>query len=401
MINSHRPRSRWTFVLALATIAGATGASSRAESSASTTAQRPDQVPALGTDEAELWYAMDQIERDLRQSPLIVRDPELNAYARSVLCKVTRDYCANLRLYIVDLPYFNASMAPNGAMILWTGSLLRMSNEAQLALVLGHEFGHYRERHTLQQWRKLKRSSAFLSAFGIAAAGAGVGLAGTAASLAGMATMMKFSRDKEREADRIGFAQLDAQGYDLQAGVELWDGMLREEEARDYGKPIPVFSTHPQTRERRDDLRAAAASKPGAGRVLGRESFHDAVRPQLEHWLENELTRRMYASSIQVIGDMRATAAPEDAGLYTFFMGEAHRRRGKGDDRARAAALYAEATRQPGAPPEAWREHGLALRESGQPQPAADALRRYLALAPQASDRRFIEQYLADLGASP
>ena len=88
------------------------------------------------------------------------------------------EYCRDLRLYLVDVPWFNASMAPNGVMILWTGSLLRIRDEAQLALVLGHEFGHYRERHTLQQWRKLKRSSAFLGAFGVLASGAGVGVAG-------------------------------------------------------------------------------------------------------------------------------------------------------------------------------------------------------------------------------
>ena len=69
-------------------------------------------------------------------------------------------------------------MAPNGVMMVWTGSLLRMRNEAQLALVLGHEFGHYRERHTLQQWRKLKRTRAFLGTFGVLASGAGVGMAG-------------------------------------------------------------------------------------------------------------------------------------------------------------------------------------------------------------------------------
>jgi predicted Zn-dependent protease len=66
-----------------------------------------------------------------------VRDPALNAYVRSVLCKVTDDYCRDVRVYIVDVPYFNASMAPNGAMMVWTGTLLRVRNEAQLALVLG------------------------------------------------------------------------------------------------------------------------------------------------------------------------------------------------------------------------------------------------------------------------
>lgn len=361
----------------------------------------PGGRPVAGTDEAELWYAMERIEQDLRHSPLIARDPALNAYARDVLCKVTREYCGDLRLYLVDLPYFNASMAPNGAMILWTGSLLRIQNEAQLALVLGHEFGHYRERHTLQQWRKLKRSSAFLSTFSVFASGAGVGVVGMAASLAGAANMMKFSREKEREADRIGFTQLQGSGYDPSAGVELWESMVREEDARDYGKPIPVFSSHPQTRERRDDLKAAALATTNPGGQLHQAQYRQATRPFLKHWLENELTRRMFASSIQVIGDLRETSSPQDAGLLTFFLGEAHRRRNKADDRLKAAGLYAEAVGQPGAPPEAWREHGLALREAGQLAASAAALHRYLELVPGAEDRAFIRAYLAELEARP
>ena len=361
---------------------------------------RPDERPAAGTDEAELWYAMERIERELQVSPLLVRDPELNAYVRGVLCKVTGDYCRDLRLYIVDVPWFNASMAPNGVMIVWSGSLLRIRDEAQLALVLGHEFGHYRERHTLQQWRKLKRSSAFLGTFGVLASGAGVGVAGMVANLAGLATMMKFTRDKEREADRIGFAQLVAQGYEPQAGVALWDGMLREEEARDYGKPIPVFSTHPQTRERRDDLKAAADAVAAPPHELGVERYRAATRPFLRHWLEGELTRRMFASSIQVITDLRATAPAADAGLYTFYLGEAHRRRGKPPDRVEAAKLYAQAVSQAGAPPEAWREHGLALRAAGNRPAAIAALRHYLQLSPQAEDLAFVTGYLTELEAA-
>lgn len=361
---------------------------------------QPAAKPAEGTDEAELWYAMERLELQLQQSPLLVRDPTLNAYTRDVLCKVTQAYCGDLRLYIVDLPFFNASMAPNGAMIIWTGSLLRIQNEAQLALVLGHESGHYRERHTLQQWRKMKRSSAFLSTFGVLASGAGVGVAGMAANLAGLASMMKFSRDKEREADRIGFAQLLAQGYDPRAGVELWEGMVREENARDYGKPIPVFSSHPRTEERRDDLKAAAAMTR-AGGELAIQPYRQATRALLHHWLENELSRRMFTTSIQVISDLRQAGAPEDAGLYTFFLGEAHRRRNKGDDRSRAAQLYATAVGQADAPADAWREHGLVLREAGSRVASAAALRRYLELSPAAQDRAFITTYLAELESTP
>jgi len=364
------------------------------------TATRPDQRPAEGTDEAELWYYMERVERELQASPQLVRDPALNAYVRSVLCKVTADYCRDMRVYIVDVPWFNASMAPNGAMMLWTGSLLRVRNEAGLALVLGHEFGHYRERHTLQQWRKLKHNSAFLGVFGVATAGVGVGIAGMAANIAGMATMSKFSRDKEREADKIGFAQLVAQGYDPQAGVAVWDGMLREEQARDYGKPIPVFSTHPQTRERRDDLKAAADAVPNPPHELGAAAYRAATRPYLEHWLEEELQRRMFSSSVQVFTDLKATSPSEDYGLLDFYLGEAYRRRGKEGDKAQAAALYAQSINEPGAPPSAWREHGLMLRDGGKRAEAASALHHYLELAPQAEDLAFVTGYLAELEAS-
>jgi len=215
-----------------------------------------------------------------------------------------------------------------------------------------------------------------------------------------MATMNKFSRDKEREADRIGFAQLLEQDYDPKAGVELWDDMVKEEDARDYGKPLPVFSTHPQTRERRDDIKAAADAVANPPHQLGTEAYRAATHPFLEHWLEAELTRRMFASSIRVITDLQASQAPEDAGLLSFYLGEAYRRRGKEGDKAQAAKLYAQAITQPGAPPQAWREHGLALRDAGSKAEAATALHRYIELAPQADDLAFVTGYLSELETS-
>jgi predicted Zn-dependent protease len=283
--------------------------------------------------------------------------------------------------------------------MLWTGSLLRVRNEAQLALVLGHEFGHYRERHTLQQWRKLKHNSAVLGVFGVAATGVGAGIASMAANVAGLATMSKFSRDKEREADKIGFQQLVARGYDPQAGVALWDGMLREEEARDYGKPIPVFSTHPQTRERRDDIKAAADAVPNPPHELAQAPYRAATHRFLAHWLDEELSRRMFSSSIRVIEDLQVGEAAEDVGLLNFYLGEAYRHRGKEGDKAQAAKLYALAVTQPGAPPQSWREQGLALRDAGDRAAAAAALHHYLELAPQAEDLAFVTGYLAELEA--
>lgn len=360
---------------------------------------RPGQRPPAGSDEDELWYAMERAERELQQHPSLVRDPALNAYVRGVACRVAADYCGDMRVYIVEQPWFNASMSPNGMMIVWTGALLRFQDEAELALVLGHEFAHFRQRHSIQQWRRAKRSSAFLGSFGLLAWGGGAGAAGYLANIVGAASMYQFSRDAEREADRIGFAVATGEGYDAHAGARLWQRMKDEEDARRYGKPVPVFASHPKTQERLEDVTAAAAASGQASGESGREAYRAAVRPFLVHWLEMELSRRMYDSSVRVITDLRAQAEPELQATYAFFQGEAHRRRGGDGDADRARALYAEAVALPDPPAAAHREHGLALRSAGDAAGAAESLRTYLALAPEAGDAAFVRQYLSELEA--
>jgi predicted Zn-dependent protease len=388
--------NNWTALLLTSLLAAGTAAGQEPIEAA-----RPGERPPAGSDEDELWYAMDRAERELQQHPLLVRDEALNAYVRGVACRVAGDYCPDLRVYIVKQPWFNASMAPNGMMVVWTGALLRFQDEAELALVLGHEFAHFQQRHSLKQWRKAKNTTAFLSTFGLVAFGSGAGLAGQAAYILGSAQMSQFSRDAEREADRLGFAVATEEGYDPEAGVRLWQRMQDEEDARRYGKPVPVFASHPKTAERLADVRAAAAASDAADSNDGREAYRAAVRPFLASWLEAELSRRMYDTSVRVIGDLRALAEPELQATYTFFLAEAFRRRGKPGDAAMAEALYEEAIALPHPPPGAFREHGLALRALGERDAAAAALSRYLELAPDAEDAAFMKQYLSEMEAQP
>ena len=361
---------------------------------------RPGQRPPVGSDEDELWYAMERAERELQQHPLLVRDPALNAYVRGVACKVAGDHCADMRVYLVAQPWFNASMAPNGMMVVWTGALLRFQDEAELALVLGHEVAHFRERHSLQQWRKAKNTSALVGSISLLAFGGGAGTAGYLANFLGVAGLSKFSRDAERESDRLGFAAATRQGYESAAGARLWQRMKDEEDARRYGRPIPVFASHPRTTERLADVQAAALAH-GAGGEAGRDAYRAAVRPFLAQWLEGELSRRMYDTSVRVIGDLAALAEPDQAALYTFYLGEAVRRRGKDGDSARAEVLYEEAIGLPNPPAAAYREHGMALRAQGDRRGAAAAFRRYLDLDPGAGDAGFVKQYLSEREASP
>lgn len=361
----------------------------------------PGERPAEGSTEAELWYGMDRAEQELRGQPHVERDAALNAYLRDVLCRVAGPHCGDLRLYVVTVPEFNASMAPNGATLVFTGALLRLRSEDELAVLLGHEFAHYRQRHSLQQWQASKRSSATLGTVGLATLGAGVGLVGGVAQLAGTAGLSGFSREHEHEADALGFEFAAAQGYGPDAGLALWERLAREEAATVSLRRRPVFASHPKTEARVEAHRrmatAAAVAPPLELVAERRERYRAAIEPLLDGWLSDELTRRRYAASIQMIGELHANAPPAWRGRTAHYLGEAHRlRRGEGDA-AKAAALHAEAVAAADAPPAAFREHGYALRAAGDAAGARDALAHYLRLRPDAPDRAFIERDLEAL----
>jgi predicted Zn-dependent protease len=321
----------------------------------------PANVPTSGSDEVAARKAMSRTERDLQSSPQLVRDPALNGYMRSVACKVAADDCSRLRLYIVEQPWFNAAMAPDGMVVVWTGALLRMRDEAELAFVLGHEAGHFRAHHVIAP------------------------------------AAYRFSREQEREADRMGFAATVARGYDPQSTVELLARMLREEQARSGGAASSAYAYHPPTRERLADMRADVARLATHGDERNTAAYRAAIHPFLQRWLDAELARRQYAASILVVSELLADASPGDKALLSFYLGEAYRRRGSPSDRSEAARWYAQAVALPDPPAAAWREHGMALRDAGRRREAADALRRYLALAGDAPDRAFVEHDLAGL----
>lgn len=358
-------------------------------------------TPPADSDEAELWYAMDRAETEIKRSPLLVRDPALNTYIKNVACKVAGETCPSLRLYVMNVPYFNASMAPNGTLLFWTGALLRIRNEAELAFVLGHETGHFTARHSIRQWRRSKTAGAWLGAFQIAAFGVGAGGLAELGTLAGVATLFKYSRDMEREADRLGFASVVAHGWAPHAGADMWARLWREEQTRKYDRPTTLFSTHPPSQERLEDINAAADAIPHPPTDLGRDRYYAAIRPMLPQLLDAELAQRRYAGSILVISELLDDAPDADKSLLTFYLGEAYRRRGLNDDKAKAAEYYAKAITMPNPPNAAWRELGFSRRSSGDVAGARQALARYLELAPTASDAAFIRRDLDNLGATP
>ena len=133
--------------------------------------------------------------------------------------------------------------------------LLRDDLDAYAAL-LGHEIAHHVQRHG-QQRQSRAQSLGFAGAlFGLALGAAGVRHAGTIANLGTAAVSSSYSRDEEREADRLGVDWMAAAGFDAGGALRLHERLLQ---SGGRGIPIPFLQTHPAGEERLARIRQQIA----------------------------------------------------------------------------------------------------------------------------------------------
>lgn len=348
--------------------------------------------PDTATDEGGLWAMMDREEKTLRRSPLLLRDEKLKAYVQDVCCRLGAEHCPDIRVFLVRTPLFNASMAPNGMMQVWTGLLLRVENEAQLAAVLGHEIGHYLQRHSVERLRDIKSKSAFGQVLGL------FGAIGALGQLAVTASAYAYGREHEREADRIGAYLMHKAGYDVAESAKVWSNLLEETKARegkDVAQTAPLFATHPAAPERQSSLEQIAKTMPGG--TTGKEAYAAQTRPFLDEWLQDEVKRGQYAESLVLLSREISRGTVPD--LMSYYRGEVYRLRGQPGDQNLALADYQMAAKSANPPPPAFRGIGLIARQQGQRQEAVQALARYLELAPDAPDAAFIKTYISELSS--
>lgn len=352
---------------------------------------QPGEAPDLETTEAGLWMQMDRLEQNLQSSQRVVDDAALNDYLNKIACRLAPLYCAGVRVYVVDMPYFNATMAPNGMMEVWTGLLLRVENEAQLAFVLSHELAHYIRRHSLKRWVDLQNKTNAASVFSVLTSAAGAGYAGYLGEMAVLASSLSYSRDMEREADLAGLERLVEAGYDPREAGRLWQKLLDEKRASEKPESWIYLSTHPGTQDRvtaLDALSAELAPEPEDLEV-GRAGMAAVLGPYWDEWLGDELTRAEFAESEVLFRRLDETG--RQPGLVAFYLGELYRKRGGDDDMGRAIVQYERALTHPDAPTRAHRSYGQALIQAGRAAEAQAAFARYLEALPDAPDRAIVE----------
>lgn len=355
-----------------------------------------------GIDEIGMWREDDESERQLAASKLVIQDERLTAYVKRVLCDtVSEDRCRSVRVYIMREPTFNATMSPNGTMRVFSGLFLRVHSEAELAAVLGHEFGHFERRHSLEHF-KSARSGTDVLAWGAV-------LASLAPSyetqrsyenlqLSVYGNLFRYKRDQEREADKLGIAYLNKSALRPQAASSVWQNVMAEAEAsariRGLKKPnfnaIAFTASHPPDAERAAYL-SELAQPEGATREDGRDRYRAALAPWLPVFLEDQIKLNDFGASDYIIEALASDGWTAD---LWFARGELYRGRGNQRDLAYAANFYAQSIALNAKKAEAYRGLGLALMKTGQPSEGQKALTRYIELKPDASDTRMIRLML-------
>jgi predicted Zn-dependent protease len=393
-------------------IGGGVAAASLATGIADARILPKDMTPLIGpgfrptdTDEIGLWGLMDRVEEEVSGSNLLIKDPEIVSYLKEIIGRVGGPAAKDMRIYLAHVPDFNAMMFPSGFAIVFSGLLLRMRNEAQLAGVIAHESGHFLRRHMIRSWRDMKRKSDIF-AIGAMAAGIGGGAAGIylgdyvqLAQLATILSLFQYSRAMEAEADAMGARLIAEAGYQPMEMATVWEQLIGEMNAsaryrRKHRERGSLFDTHPSPDSRMADLRISAneVTVPGKTYDTGHARYLKTIAPIRQMLLEDQVRLNDPGGSQYLLNTL---ALDGWNGTLRYYEGEVWRLRNRAGDEERAAQSYAVAVAYPDAPPEAWRSHGLELIKQGHNGEGKQALSRYLKMKPAAPDAPFIRQMIS------
>ena len=178
---------------------------------------------------------------------------------------------------VLDSPVVNAMALPGGYIYVTRGLLAHLDNEAQLAVVLGHEIGHVLARHASR--RAASAQLGQLGLLGAAVLGGVIGGGNVAEGIlnyggAGVQLLfLSYSRNDEREADRAGVAYAEFAGYDAAEAADFFGSLARLSQ-QGGGGGIPSFlSTHPDPGERQQTIPQLAAQYNPGGTSINAAEF--------------------------------------------------------------------------------------------------------------------------------
>ena len=204
----------------------------------------------------------ESIMREIRADRSYYDDAEASEYLANLghrLAAGSADARQGLEFFWMRDPQINAFALPGGFIGLNTGLLLAAQSESEVASVLAHEIAHVTQRHisrmiAQQQQANIGSLAAFAAALLLSRVSGQAAEAAAAFGTAGaIQSQLNFTRDNERDADRVGLQILDQAGFDPQAMQVFFERLQRATRVYDGGAPS-YLRTHPLTFERIADI---------------------------------------------------------------------------------------------------------------------------------------------------
>ncbi|MHB1213412.1 MAG: beta-barrel assembly-enhancing protease [Thiobacillus sp.] len=233
-------------------------------------------LPDLG--EVSRQYFSDQEEqalgraimRDVYADPRYLDDPEIETYLNRLGYKLVSVSTRNQRefnFFVVNDPSINAFAMPGGNIGVHTGLLLAAQSESELASVVAHEIAHVTQDHIARMVASQSQSqwptmAALALALLAARSNPNVASAAIASTQAySIQNQLNYSRDYEREADRLGYEMLTRGGFDPRGMSGFFNRLERAN--RFYDSTAPAYlRTHPLTTDRISDMQSRSESAP-------------------------------------------------------------------------------------------------------------------------------------------
>lgn len=203
-----------------------------------------------------------------KKSEKISTDPVANRRLRNVgerIAQASGRASEPWEFVVFDSPTVNAFVLPGNHVGFYKGLMNITVADDHMAAVLGHEVGHVTGGHVRERVSQQMAAAGIGTALGVAAAvrsdSKTAGLLAAAFGVGSQLALLKFSRDQESEADRLGVDYMVRAGYKAPMAVDLWERMAANAAASGAQKPPEFLSTHPSDQSRIENLRKYINSK--------------------------------------------------------------------------------------------------------------------------------------------
>jgi predicted Zn-dependent protease len=367
-------------------------------------------------EEAQFMAAADQEINQMKQQIKGINDPELQAYVdrigRSLVPKWVDPQQFHFTFTLINDPSLNAFALPDGTVVVHSGLVAALENEAQLAAVLGHEIAHATHRHGYKGYKDQQGKQKWFG-LGSMVAGLVVGsqtdspyaglITGVGSQLALKAAVNGHGRKLEDEADVVGLYYMVEGGYDYMEAPEVWRVFSRY--VKDQNKVENWFMSDHSTQAARIKNLTKAINADYRGSVprdklrVGEEEHQQAVAKLAQQNAVANLQKKEFAQAKRSLANT-LDRNPQDATAH-YNMGRVLWAEGGARNAQEVLEHFAAAVKLAPNAAAPWRDIGVVFYELRDMNRAAMAFENYLKLAPDSPEAPKIRAFLEVLKEQP